>query len=279
MAGERGTPWAPPPDDELTWFRPSGRLAARPRLLDFTFEIDAFAFGISRALESLYFPFYELRARLVEGEIYFASVPSPYAERDIDTTMQRIRDSGLRFTRSIRRTWDRPIRGQVEEYNDRMAAFPLPDASGADVAVGLRRLKRTRANQWFAATRAVFAPRELLEQGVGETPADEAMAVVHEALTLVRDRGTEILDRALLRVGERLVLAGSLVAPEDVHWLDYEQVREALGRGGMQHQTVAAAQNQAARATGASVPETIGPALPPDAPRMYLIREILALLS
>lgn len=279
MAGRKRAPWAPPPDDELTWFRPGGRLAAPPRPLEFAFEIDAFAFGISRALESLYFPFYELRARLVEGQIYFASVPSPYAERDIDTTMQRIRDSGLRFTRSIRRTWDRPIRGEVEEYNDRMAAFPQPDASGAEVAAGLRRLKRTRANQWFAATRAVFAPAELLKQGVGETPADEALAVVQEALTLVRERGTEVLDGALFRIGERLVVAGSVAAAGDVYWLDYEQVREALGRGGGFHEAVAAAKNESARTRAVASPETIGPALPKNAPRMYLIPEILALVS
>ena len=279
MNNGKEKPWSPPLDDDLTWFCAAGRLPSHPRPLDFTFEIDAFTFGVSRALESLYFPFYELRTRLMDGQLYFASIPSAFAERDIDAQMQRMRDSGLRFTRNIRRTWERPIRGEVEEYNDRLAAFAGSAAPDSDLAQELRALKRTRANQWFAGTRAVFAPAELLKHGVGETPPEEAEAVVAEALGLIQEQGAVALERALLHVGERLVESGAIDVPANVYWLDYDAVRRTLGTVTSQQDAVQAAKALAARSPGLSGPDTVGFALPSDAPRMYLIREILAVIA
>ena len=95
-------PWSPPGDDQLTWFKPHGTMPTHPKPLEYTVAVEAFAFGVSRALESLYFPLYEVRPRLVDGELYFASVPSEMAERELDAQLGRMRDSGLRFTRSVR---------------------------------------------------------------------------------------------------------------------------------------------------------------------------------
>jgi hypothetical protein len=271
--------WKPLAEDQLTWFRPRGRLAARPRPLDYTVEIYALTWGITRALESLYFPFYELRPRVVEGHLYLASIPSAFAERDLETQLQRMRDSGLRFTRNVRRTWERPIRGEVEEYNEFMAAFPPPGTSLGEVAEGLKGLRRTRGNQWFAATRAVFGPIAMLEHGGGTAIEPEARAVVDEALGLIRDRGAELLASALGRVGEMLVQVGSIARAEDVSWLEFQEVRDALRDGRDVRRLVTERSSAFDQSAAREGPETIGPDLPADAPRMYLIREVLALVS
>jgi hypothetical protein len=271
--------WKPAPDDELTWFRPGGRLATPPRPLDFTIEVQALTWGITRALESLYFPFYELRGRLVDGVLYLASVPSAFAERDLDAQLQRMRDSGLRFTRNIRATWERAIKGEVEEYNDVIAAFPAAGALPGEIADQLGRLRRTRGNQWFAATRAVFGPIAMLEHGGGPAVSQDARAVVDEALGLIRDRGAELLAGALTRVGEQLVQVGAVDRAEDVSWLEYQEVRDAL-RDGRDCRSLAARRSiEFQPGESQKGPETIGPALPSDAPRMHLLREVLALVS
>jgi hypothetical protein len=271
--------WKPLAEDQLTWFRPSGRLTARLSLLDFTFEVYALTWGITRALESLYFPFYELRGRLIDGQLYLASVPSAFAERDLEAQLQRMRDSGLRFTRNIRATWERAIKGEVEEYNEAMAAFPPADISPSELADQLSQLRRTRGNQWFAATRAVFGPIAMLEHGDSEPISEDAWAVVDEALVLIRDRGTELLTGALNRVGQQLVQVGAIDRPHDVHWLEYQEVRDALRDGRDFRRLVAERSNRFAPSDAREGPATIGPSLPPDAPRMHLLREVLALVS
>src|SRR5206468_6593212 len=75
-------PWAPAPDEVLWWFRPGSIFPARPRPLDFTLELFAETSGLTRGLILLNFPLYEIRPRLIDGELYFASVPSGIAERD-----------------------------------------------------------------------------------------------------------------------------------------------------------------------------------------------------
>ena len=271
--------WAPPSDDELTWFRPGGVQPARPRPLEHTLYAQAFVFGLSRALESLYFPLYEVRARLFDGELYLAAVPSAMAEDDLEAQLHRLRDSAIRFSRDIRAFWERAIRAEVEEYNERMSAFAAADAEDAQIADDLPRLKRVRANQWFAPIRAVIAPAVLLEQGVGQTPRHEAMAAVEEVRELVTRRGSAVFDAALTRVAERLVANGAIGAPDDIRWLEYEEVREALCGGGNYGAIVA--QRRAAPDASAhrNLPESIGPALPVDAPRMYLLREVLDLIA
>lgn len=276
MLTSPGATWKPATDEELTWFQPGGRFPTRPRPLDFTLEIQAFAFGFSRALESLYFPLYELRARRIDGVLYFGTAPSALAEEDLEADLRRLRDSALRFTGNIRGAWEQAIRREVAEYTDRFAAFPPEEAAGHEVAEGLRTLQRVRANQWFAPTRAVFAPAALLQEGIGQTPSEEAAAVVKEAPDLV-DQGSDALRKAIARVAGRLVDARHLDTADDVVWLELAELRDAVARGG-DRRAVVAERKASAGQPGAPGPATVGPALLADAPRMYLVRETLALI-
>lgn len=272
-------PWRPPSDDQLTWFRPGGRLAARPRPFDYGFEIYALVWGVTRALESLYFPLYALRTRLVDGHLYLAAVPSAFAERDLPAQLQRMRDSGLRFTRNVRGAWERFIRAEVVEYNAFLAEFPPEVASNAEVADQLLRLRRTRGNQWFAATRAVFAPVAMLEHGERQPIPSDTRSVVSEALELIRDRGGALLEDSVRRVGRRLVERGAIDRAGDIFWLELQEVREALRTGCDLRDQVLERSGQRERWPRSDASEIIGPVLPPDAPRMYLVREVLEIVS
>lgn len=227
--------WRPPTDDELSWFRaPAGLLPEAPSKGDLEVTAPAFAFGISRAMESLYFPIYEVRAKLFDGVLYLAVAPSEFAERDLEAQKRRMRDSGLRFSRDIGAAWQR-VRPEIEEHTAFFERFDPADAEAA------ARLRRVRANQWFASTRAVFAPAVLLrEEGTGQTPPEVAAQVVAEAREAVLERGTKAFGKALARLG-----LGD--APVGV--------------------------------TAPNAAETIGRALPADAPRMYMIRPLLALIA
>ncbi len=212
--------WRPAADDDLAWFQaPQGALPPRPHWL----EVQAFAFGTSRALQSLYFPLAEIRGRLIDGQVYLAVAPSGIAAKDPAAHRKNMVDSALRFTRDVAAAWQR-IRAEVEEYSAFMAAF-----SGDDVF----RLKRVRANQWFAPMRAVIAPTALLlYEGLGQTPREAALAAVDEVRREVQDRGAKLFVDALSRA-------------------------------------------QVAVASDAPPPR-IGV---PDGPEMFLIREMLGLLS
>ncbi len=273
------TSWRPPADAELTWFKAGGQLPRWPKPLEFSLPIQAFSFGISRALESIYLPLYEVRTRLIDGELYLASVPSALAELDLDAQFGRMRDSGLRFTRGVRASWERAIRREVETYNDRLAAFAPEEASDREVAADLMPLRRARANQWFAATRAVFAPTVMLEHGIGETPVAEAQEVSREALEAIRGRGARLLDEGIKRVGRRLAHAGRIEASDDIRWLDLSEVRDALDRGDDYRPVVTQRKAEEAKGPRIPGPELVGPPLPPDSPRMYLVREILSLIA
>jgi hypothetical protein len=273
------TVWRPASDDELTWFRAEGRLARPPRPLDFTFEIYALTWGVTRALESLYFPFYDLRPRLVEGELYLASVPSAFAERDLAAQLQRMQDSGIRFTRNIRATWNRAIKAEVEGYNSDMARFPATELADAEVADALIHLRRTRGNQWFAATRAVFGPVAMLQERDATAFSEEARAVLDEAQELVIAQGAELSYAALERVGARLAQAGCLGNAADIHYLDLQEVRDFLRERRDVRPLVVERKSAQRTSKTESVPETLGPPLASDAPRMHLLREVLALVS
>jgi hypothetical protein len=234
--------------------------------------VQAFIFGVSRALESSYFPLYELRTRLIDGRLYWAAVPSAIAERDLDDQLGRMRDTGLRFTRNLRGSWERVVRREVEGYNNVMSAFPPAGATPAEAAEGLLRLRRVRANQWFAATRAVFAPVAMMQREGGGPPSEEATAVLEDARRLVRNRGgTGLLRAALRRVGDQLVRTGGLMHREDVWWLDLREVRDALA-GQKDCRLIVFERQNPLRTRRAARAETIGPPLPPDAPRLYLLR-------
>jgi hypothetical protein len=271
-------PWAPPPDDELTWLRYEGVLPSRPRPLELSLVVEAFRYGLGHALDSLNFPLHSVRARLFDGQLYLAPVPSAMAEGDLDRRMRRMRDATLRFSRNIRASWERSIRQEVEEYNERLAAFAPADATPTEIAEGLFGFKRLRANQWFAPIRAVIAPAAMSQAGIGETPPDDAVPVVQEVRDLVITQGTARFDAAIGRVAERLTKAGHVDDQDDVYWLEYSELTDAL-TGSAPLQPVIASRRTSARTTSAEGPVTIGPALPPDAPRMYLFREVLALLK
>src|SRR4030095_13609684 len=104
-------PWAPAVDEELLWFRPGSIFPPRPRPLDFTLEVYAVCSALTPALVSLNSPLYQIRPRLIDGELYLASVPSGIAEREPETKLGLLRDASLRFTRNIRGPWERDVRG------------------------------------------------------------------------------------------------------------------------------------------------------------------------
>jgi hypothetical protein len=119
----------------------------------------------------------------------------------------------------------------------------------------------------------------MLRHGVGTSSIDDAVAVSEEALGIIRQRGTVLFEQALFRVGERIARSGSIDKPEDVQWLDLLETREALTAGLDKRQVVAARRADAAHQMTTSGPEAVGPALPPDAPRMYMLRDILDLID
>lgn len=265
-------------DDELTWFLPGARLLAFPRPLEHTGEIHALVFGLTRALESLDFPLHEVRSRLIDGQLYLAAVPSARAEADLPRKLQRVHDASLRYTRNIRQGWEQGPRQEAEGYNETIARFET-DQTPQKVADGMRPLLRTRGNTWFNAFRSAIAPAALLqEEAKGTLPADAA-AVVRDALDVVRERGGRVFDSALRRIGERLAQAGALDEPSEVFWLEWEEIRQTLRDGASRQQLVEGRQAAAAARPPSEPSPSVGATLPPDAPRMYLLREMLALLE
>lgn len=271
--------WRPPPDEALTWFRvPEGIVPTRPRPLEATLAAPAFAFGLTHGLISLYFPLSEVRARVFGGHLYLAPVPSPLAERDPNEQLRRARDSSLRFSHNLRGAWEGAGRAEVEEYNRRLATAPPADASDEEVAAALLRLRRDRGNQWFVAIRMGAATPALLRARGDPFPVDDARLVLAEVRELVLRRGSAELTGAVERIGERLVRRGSLATPEDVYWLTLDEVQAAFRQGGDQRCPVELRRATAVQA-GAVAPEVIGPPLPPDAPRISLLRQVLSLLA
>lgn len=274
-----GTPWKMPTDDQLSWFRAGPPLPVRPTPLQYTLDVQAFTFAFAHALVSLYFSLYRVRSRLIDGQLYLAVVPSGLAELDVDRQMVRLRASTLRFSRDIRASWEREIRGAVEDYIAWVADFPAADATGPQAAEGFVQLRRTRSNQWFDSIRAVFAPAALAQDGIGDTLPADAMEVLKDARDVVIARGTTVFDAAIRRVGERLAQAGSIDTLADITWLEYTEVRDALDHGGKHQEAVQQRRTEHEQRTGPLGPDTVGPSLPPDAPRMYLVHEVLGLLT
>ncbi len=286
--------WVPPPDDELTWFLPKGKLQLTPRPLDYTLELSAFSFGMTRALESLEFPLTEVRTRLVDGLLYLAVAPSADAEKDIPRRLQSVQDLSLRYTKNIRGFWQQQVQPKLEGYNRWMTEFISRSGSPKELSDGIRQLRWTRANQWFNVIRPVIAPTAIIQSRIEKTmkmsggdssdvqtaerAAAEAVAVTQEALVVV-DRGNTIMLSCLRNVGVRLSEAGCIDDPEEIFWLEWMEVRDCLEKGGDCQALVASRREQANRSGRSEAPSTIGPTLPPDSPRMYLIQEILALLS
>ena len=283
--------WIPAADEELTWFRPPGAFPEMPGRLEYTLEVHARAFGLTRALSSLNFPLYELRTRLAEGNLQLAVVPSGMAERDMDAQFRRLADASVRFTQNIRRPWEtatrsHAVREEVVSYNDWMSQAVPADGSPADLADGMRRLRRVRGLQWYTAARAVFGPAAVLQRRIDDLEGGDAAEIERLTAQVADSRGViddarELLaqggglaDAAAGRAGAKLAELGSLDAADDVRWLELEEVREALRSSASMQATV----DQRKAAPAPSGAGDTGPE-PPDAPELYLVPEVLALIG
>ena len=163
--------WKPPADDQLSWFRAEQKLFSRPRPLDYTLEIHSVLFGLTYALESVEFPLYAVRSRLHHGRVYLAAVPSAMAENNLSQRLANIRDQSLRYTRNIQGAWKQQIKPEVERYNHWFEEAVGFNGSDSELSDLVRRLRRTRGNQWFVAIRAVNVPNLLLRQNLAEAGA------------------------------------------------------------------------------------------------------------
>ena len=98
-------------------------------------------------------------------------------------------------------------------------------------------------------------------------------------LALVGRQGGELIAAALMGVGQRLVRNNSIERAEDVFWLEWLEVRESLRSPTDRRVLVAERKREAVSDLQVAVPEVMGPALAPDAPRMYMLKEVLQLLD
>jgi len=275
-------PWTPPSDDDLSWFRADQKMFAPPRPLDYTLEIHALVFGMTYALESLEFPLYALRSRLRNGRVYLAAVPSAVAELNLAQRLKNIHAQSVRFTRNIQRAWERQLKPEVELYNSRFEDLANFTGSSRELAQRMRKLRRERGNQWFTAIRGVIAPTVLLQRDVGEFGSEMgalAADLSRQTLALVADRGRASIDLAMTRIGERLVEANVIDKVGEVFWLAWAEILQSLESSSDRRAPVAERALQAAREVNLAAPEMIGPPLPQDAPRMYLLGEILQMLD
>jgi hypothetical protein len=269
--------WRPAGDDELAWFKVGGVLPTRPKPLELTCAVHAFAYGLTHALESQYFPLYEIRPRAIDGQLYLAVVPSGLADRDIETRIRTVSDRTIRF-RDVMGVWKREIQPQVQEDLDRMAAFPPQGADGEALHEDWLRLRRVRANQWFAPIRAVLCPAAYFASETGEAPSEETVAAVAEVREVVIGEGTRVFDAAIGRVGGLLAKAGWIDAAEDVLWLEFGEVAAALESGaGSYQETVASRKNRPAPT--AEGPATVGAPLDRGDRRLFLLPAIFDLLG
>jgi hypothetical protein len=276
------TPWAPLPDDRLSWFRVDGRLFYLPRPLDYTLEIHALVFGLTYALESIEFPLHALRSRLVNGRVYLAAVPSAVAEADLAQRLKNIHAQSVRFTRNIEGAWERQIQPEVERYNRRFAELGNFTGPAPELAQRLRQLRRERGNQWFAAIRSVIAPAVLLQQNVSEfgvAVVETATRLTGAALALVAGQGGELIAGALVSIGQRLTDAGVIARAEDIYWLEWQEVTGLLIAAEDRCALVAERKRHSGLNLSVTMPDGMGPDLPSDAPRMYLLADILRMLD
>lgn len=271
--------WRPATDEQLTWFKVGGPLPTHPKPLEFTCGVHAFAYGFTRALESLYFPFYEIRPRSIDGELYFAVVPSGLADRDIEERIRHVTERTIRF-RDVLAVWKRDIQPEVQELLQQMAGFPPPGVSGEQLHEAWFRFRRVRALQWFAPIRAVICPAALLNVGIGEAPAAEAQEAVEGVREVVVRQGTEVFNAAIERLGQELVRSGYLDAPEEILWLEFDEVSAAAEKGQGAYRETAKERKSHAAATGQGEgPASIGPPLDHNDRRLFLLPEVFDLLG
>jgi hypothetical protein len=119
----------------------------------------------------------------------------------------------------------------------------------------------------------------MMEHDSGQEAPQETRSVVDEALELIDGHGGPAVQAALLRTGDALVQTGAIERADDVYYLDYEEVREALRDRRDRRQLVAERARDLGAPTGGPPVATFGPAIPPNAPRMHLIREVLEIIG
>jgi hypothetical protein len=277
-AAPRAKSWRPAGDDQLTWLRVGGILPTHPKPLELTGEVHAFTYGLTHALESLYFPLYEIREREIDGQLYLAVVPSGLADRDIETRIKTVNDRTIRF-RDVLGTWRGDIREEVLADSERMQAFPPTGATGEELHEAWLRLRRIRANQWFAPTRAVVCPAALLQGGVGKGNLDEALQAIEEVRRLVIDEGGRDFEGAVERIGRHLAGTGSIDAADDVLYLDFDEVSQALETGARYQDKVAERKKRAASGSEKQGTDVVGGQLDRADRRLFLLPEIFALLG
>lgn len=282
MGAVTSAAWAPLADDQLSWVRVDGRLFYLPRPMDYTLEVHALVFGLTYALESVEFPLYALRSRLVNGRVYLAAVPSAVAEANLAQRLQNIHAQSLRFTRNLDGAWERQIKPALERFNRRFAEFGSFAGPPPELAQRLRQLRRDRGNQWFTAIRGVIAPAVLLQQNVAEFgPAvvENAQRLAGAVLRLVAEQGGELITDALIKIGQRLTDAGAIGRAEDIFWLDWQEAVALLTSAEDRRAVVDERKRGRGLDYSVTMPDGIGPELAADAPRMYLLTDILRLLD
>ena len=275
-------PWTPPSDEELSWFRADQKMFAQPCSLKYSLEIHALIFGLTCALESLEFPLFALRSRLVIGRVYLAAVPSAMAERNLPQRLKNIHAQSLRFTRNIERAWERQLKPEIELYNRRFEEIANFAGPATALVEKLRKLRRERGNQWFTAIRGVVVPTVLLQRNASEFGTEIGLLaenLAQQALEEVADRGKTLIRLAAVRIGERLLGANVIDKSEEVFWLEWMEILELLQSPKDRRPLVAERQAQAARDADSASPAILGPSLPLNAPMMYLIGEIFKLLD
>jgi hypothetical protein len=130
--------------------------------------------------------------------------------------------------------------------------------------------------------RGVVAPTAMLRKLGGSKSAEallKAERATAEALDAVAQRGSAHVDTMLHKIGKHFVDSGSIKTAEDIFWLEWAEFRENLETRTDRHALVAERKANAERWLRSDAPEQMGPPLPPDAPRMYLITEILSYLA
>jgi hypothetical protein len=238
--------------------------------------------GLTYALESIEFPLHALRSRLVNGRVYLAAVPSAVAEADFAQRLKNIHAQSVRFTRNIEGAWERQIQPEVERYNRRFAELGNFTGPAPELAQRLRQLRRERGNQWFAAIRGVIAPAVLLQQNVSEfgvAVVETATRLTGAALALVAGQGGELIAGALVSIGQRLTDAGVIARAEDIYWLEWQEVTGLLLVVEDRCALVAERKRHSGLNFDVTMPDSMGPDLPADAPRMYLLADILRRLD
>jgi hypothetical protein len=159
-----------------------------------------------------------------------------------------------------------------------MAGFPPAGASGEELHEAWLRLRRVRANQWFAPTRAVVCPTALLQGGVGQGKLDEALQAIDEMRQVVIRDGAQVFDEAVERIGQHLARSGCFDAADDVLWLYFDEVSQALEMGDARHQDTVARRRQLAADKGQG-PDVVGQPLIREDRRLFLLPEIFELLE